>query len=169
MAGTQYYWVDEKSTFGGGENPISYGDLMPKKFSEDERFESFKSEGLISTEKVATKRQLSELEKLKEEVKELKGSKSEDSKLIADNELLTEKVAELEGGGGSGITQEQLDEASTTSVQTDLDKIKELEGLVGADVKTVQDKLDLIQAALEDVKLPLKKEELEGIKVLFEG
>ena len=91
-----YYWVDKGSTFGGGDGAIQAGDQMPAEFQNDPRFESFKAHGLISTEKVPSKRQLSELEQLREQAK-------------------------------SKISQSDLDAATAKSVQSDLDKIAELE------------------------------------------
>jgi hypothetical protein len=91
MAEKTYYWVDENSTFGGGDKLIEAGGEMPANFSEDERFESFKAQGLISTEKIASKKQLSELEQLKKENAELKKNQGGGS-VQAD----LDRIAELE-------------------------------------------------------------------------
>ncbi len=125
-----YYWILEKENFGGGESPICCGDEMPAGFLDDPRFETFKKEGKISTEKVASKRVLSELEQLREE------------------------NAKLRKEGGSGITQEQLDAAKAEYAQADLDKLE----LITEAVKNIQqgDNKEELWKCIKEVKELLK-------------
>jgi hypothetical protein len=132
----QYYWVDKGSTFGGGDDGIQAGEKMPANFSEDARFESFKAKGLISTEKVASKRQLSELEQLKKENAELKKNQG-------------------------GVSQADLDTAKEESVQADLDLIVKMQDQLAFVIDAVEniqqgDKKEEIWEAVKGIKDLLK-------------
>lgn len=134
MAEKKYYWTNPNGNFGGGDQGIKFGEEMPNLSPEQEKI--FLEKKWISKEKKVTERQLSELEQLKEQVANLKKNAS---------------------GEGSGITQEQLDEAKAESVQADLDRIAELES---GDVGELQGKLDIISESLESIQQGDSKAEI---------
>ena len=107
MAKKTYYWIGPGVFGGGPDNTVKIGEKMPTDLTE-KHLESLKKQGLISTEKTVTERQLSELERLQAKVKELEaggGGKSETAlkkkitELEADKETLQKEIAELTDPG----------------------------------------------------------------------
>lgn len=137
---SKYYWIGP-GQFGGGDKGVKQGEKIEKLTSEQE--EVFLANGWISDKPQISERQLSELEQLREQVK----------------------------NQGSGITQADLDAAKAESVQADLDRIAELEDQVSVDAQDLQEKLGLVAEAVENIQQGDKKEEIweavKGIKDLL--
>ena len=116
-----WYWVGP-GNFGGGKKAVKIGEEMPTDL-DSKHLDALKTQGLVSTEKTVTERQLSELE--------------QSQATIA---TLTAKVAELEKGGG-GDKELKKKNAELEQKVSDLEK----------EIKDFKDKED--SAEKEKLKL----------------